>query len=231
MTTQTYTANSDLVPPIVKGAGLGAEPTLNRPATDKPAAGALRQQAFEICPKSRDDQELLAPTEQENLAAPRLGPTHHCDLEQAAPHAAALLCRVWDTPEVVRALRALMVNGDGHPRKWSLDVWAELALLRKLHQRMHPAPSPNAGALVDPAHFSAIELNYLRVVKRLQQCWGNVEAFAVVHHDLVIDQRGDRGGWPDDVWEDLVLLQKIHDSVFGELPSGAEPWKSFFLNA
>ena len=53
---------------------------------------------------------------------------------------------------------------------------------------------------------------------------------ATVHHDLIFDSRGDRAGWPVEVWNDLVLLQEIHEQVYGKLQAGADPWKSFFLN-
>jgi hypothetical protein len=68
-----------------------------------------------------------------------------------------------------------------------------------------------------------LEVGYGHVVDRLLKCWGNVEAFAVVHHDLVFDSRGDRAGWPAEVWSDLLLLQEIHDEAYGRLPPGAEP--------
>jgi|GEM_PF-1553379 len=152
-----------------------------------------------------------------------------CHLEQAAPHAIALLCRVWGSPEVSRALHALMLNDRGHVRKWRSEAWAELILVRNMHQYLHPVPAPTAGGLVDPEQFSAIEVMFQHVAERLIKCWGNVEAFAVVHHDLVIDDRGNRAGWPEQVWDDLVLLQQIHDKAYGRLPEGAEPWNSFFL--
>lgn len=160
------------------------------------------------------------------------------DLEEAAPHAVALLCRVWGKPEAAWAFRALFLAPDGRVRRWSPDAWAELVLMRNLHQSHYPcypgsaleaATASGAAATPDPACIPKLEVGYRHVVDRLLQCWGIVEAFAVVHHDLVFDRRGDRCGWPADVWSDLVLLQEIHDEAYGTLPPGAEPWKSFFL--
>ena len=176
-----------------------------------------------------DQLPRMLMNDQTNHADPDFASTPLCDLEQAAPHAIALLCRVWGTPEVGRALRALMLNDRGHVRKWRAEVWAELILLRNLHQYLHPVPAPTAGALVDPGQFSVLEVNFPHVAVRLLKCWGNTEAFAVVHRNLVIDDRGNRAGWPEQVWDDLVLLQQVHDKVYGRLPEGAEPWKSFFL--
>jgi hypothetical protein len=152
-------------------------------------------------------------------------------LEKAAPHAIALLCRVWCKPQAARAFRALILDGDGKVRRWPRDAWDELVMLRNLHQARFPRSSgARADApLVDPTQFCAIEINYRHVAERLVRCWGNPEAFAVVYHDLVIDKRGNRAGWPAEVWDDLVLLQKIHDQAYGALPPGAEPWKDFFL--
>ena len=158
------------------------------------------------------------------------------DLEEAAPHAIALLCRVWGEPEAARAFRAMFLAADGRVRRWSPDAWAELVLLRNLHHSLYPCPAPDAatalGAAVmpDPACIPELEVGYRHVVDRLLKCWGNVEAFAVVHHDLITDSRGDVASWPADAWSDLALLQEIHDEAYGTLPPGAEPWKSFFLS-
>jgi hypothetical protein len=58
---------------------------------------------------------------------------------------------------------------------------------------------------------------------------GSVESFAVVHHNVVIDVGGGRSGWPAEVWDGLVLLQQIHDRVFGPLAEGRQPWNELFL--
>jgi hypothetical protein len=151
------------------------------------------------------------------------------DLEEASPHAIALLCRVWGKPEAARAFRALFLTADGRVRRWSQDAWAELVLMGNLHQSLYPCPAPDAGAALgvavmpDPTSLPELEVGYGHVVDRLLKCWGNVEAFAVVHHDLVFDSRGDRAGWPAEVWSDLLLLQEIHDEAYGMLPPGAEP--------
>lgn len=55
------------------------------------------------------------------------------DLEEAAPHALALLSRVWGKPEAARAFRTLFLGADGRARRWAPAVWAELVLLRNVH--------------------------------------------------------------------------------------------------
>lgn len=155
------------------------------------------------------------------------------DLEEVAPHATAVLCRVWGKPEAVRAFRTLFLGADGRVRRWPPGAWEELVLVRNLHQSLYPYPAAASEAAImpDPASIPVLEIGYRHVVDRLLKCWGNVEAFAVVHHDLIFDGRGDRAGWPAEVWADLVLLQEIHEEAYGKLPAGDEPWKSFFLNA
>ena len=150
-----------------------------------------------------------------------------CDLEHLAPAAAKLLTRVWGTPAAVKALRALLLDGDGLVRRLAPALWSELALLCRLHRLAYPGC--DAALLPQVDSFALLETAYRHVLKRLLASWGNVEAFAVVHHDLVIDYRGGRNGWPAEVWDDLVLLQHVHDRVFGPLPEGATPWNAFFL--
>jgi hypothetical protein len=151
------------------------------------------------------------------------------DFEDAAPHAVALLCRVWGKPEAAKAFEALFLAADGRMRRWSPDAWAELVLMRDLHQSVYPCPAPDAamasGAATrpDPACLPELEVRYRHVIDRLLRCWGNVEAFAAVYHDLIFDSRGDRAGWPAGAWSDLVLLQEIHDEAYGRLPTGIEP--------
>jgi hypothetical protein len=153
-------------------------------------------------------------------------------LEHAAPKAVALLTRVWGTAGGAKALRALVLDGDGLVRRWPRAVWPELVLLCQVHAAAYPAPpgTDAVSTVPDVSRLSLIETGYRHAVERLVAGWGSVEAFAVVCHDLLFDHRGDRTGWPAEVWEDLVLLQRIHDRVHGRLPPGVQPWKSFFLD-
>ncbi len=156
------------------------------------------------------------------------------ELEKSFPHAVGLIARCWSRPEAAtRAFRALIVDDRGTVRRWPGPAWDELLFLRNLHHVAYPPALDAAGhvhgGLIDPSQFAEMELRYRHVVLRLIKCWGNVEAFAVVFHDLVIDDRGGRAGWPEDIWSDLVLLQQIHDRAYGPLRAGSEPWKGFFL--
>jgi len=138
-------------------------------------------------------------------------------LERRFPRVAALLLRVWGRPEAARAFRALILDDNGNVRRWPAPVWDELVLLRSLHNRLHGAGQPPdpAWSLVDPDRFSVLEVGYRHVVDRLLQSWGDREAFAAVFDDLIIDTRGDRSGWPAEVWSELVFLQRLHDCAYG----------------
>lgn len=150
-------------------------------------------------------------------------------LEHAAPSAVALLTRLWGTAAAAKALHVLVFDTGGMVRRWPTWVWPELEMLCGVQmQRFAPQTgAPSAPAL---ARLPLLEKGYRHVVERVLRSWGNVEAFAVVCHDLFFDHRGGRAGWPADVWEDLVLLQQIHERIHGRLPVDAQPWNDFELH-
>jgi hypothetical protein len=149
-------------------------------------------------------------------------------LEHIAPRSVVLLTRVWGTLAAVNALRALLFDGDGIARAWPPPARKELELLCGIHDRLHSADwVPGMPRVPDLSQLSRLETEHRRVLDRLSKSWGHVEAFAVVCHDLFFDHRGDRTGWPTEVFQELVLLRDIHDEVYGKLPPDAEPWKSF----
>ena len=142
-------------------------------------------------------------------------------LEQCAPHATTLLKRTWGQPEAERAFRVLILDKDGKVRHWPPEAWADLLFPRNLHRIAHvlnqvPEQSSDAAAdavTVAQTQFSALESHFSHVAERIQQCWGDCDAFATIYHDLIFDDRGERDGWPPEVWSELVLLQAVHDRV------------------
>ncbi|MBK1631540.1 hypothetical protein CKO31_12455 [Thiohalocapsa halophila] len=151
-------------------------------------------------------------------------------LEHAAPSAVALLTRLWGGAAAGRALHVLVLDGEGMVRRWPSWVWPELDMLCAVHayRLAVRTGAPSTSVL---ASLPLLEKGYRHVVERLLRSWGNVEAFAVVCHDLFFDHRGGRTGWPAAVWEDLVLLQQIHERVHGRLPANAQPWNDFDLHS
>lgn len=70
--------------------------------------------------------------------------------------------------------------------------------------------------------------NYSHVLNRLMQLWGT-PAFDSYMHDLMVDKRGGRQGFPHEVVTELVFLGKLHDifkSKGYRLPDVEDPWKA-----
>jgi hypothetical protein len=63
--------------------------------------------------------------------------------------------------------------------------------------------------------ISVLEEKFPHVIKRLLECWGDPEYFRLVFDDLTQDRRGDRHGWPEEAWMELLFLEEIHDLAHG----------------
>ncbi len=68
-----------------------------------------------------------------------------------------------------------------------------------------------------------LEERYGHVVARLLQCWGSPSEFEALFNDLMFDARGNRSGWPADVWEELQFLHKLHKLAYSPPEDKAEP--------
>lgn len=62
---------------------------------------------------------------------------------------------------------------------------------------------------------SALEQDFPEALARLTAGWGDVTAFEILFRDLVLGDHGQPGGWPADAWEELDLLQNVHDLAYG----------------
>ncbi|MCF7993021.1 MAG: hypothetical protein K9M02_21495 [Thiohalocapsa sp.] len=131
------------------------------------------------------------------------------ELELVAPHAVDVLARVWGKPSASLAFRALILDSKGQVRDWPADAWAELILLRDIHQRAYPQPLPG-----DPAQASVLETYYRHALQRLLYAWGDHECFAAVMQDLMVARRGGRRGWPAAAWDELELLRGVHKRAY-----------------
>lgn len=60
-----------------------------------------------------------------------------------------------------------------------------------------------------------LEADFPEALNRLIVGWGDVEAFEVLFRDLVLGDQGQPDGWPADAWEELELLQNVHDLAYG----------------
>ena len=60
---------------------------------------------------------------------------------------------------------------------------------------------------------SALEIYFPVITKNIQAMWGHPE-INLYFSRLTIDDRGDREGFPKEVWEDLHMLELLHAAVF-----------------
>jgi hypothetical protein len=66
--------------------------------------------------------------------------------------------------------------------------------------------------------FSHLEQKFPRIVMRMVELWHS-GACRNYLHSLLLDERGDRQGFPPEVMDELILLDRIHGSR--ELPDGS----------
>jgi len=63
--------------------------------------------------------------------------------------------------------------------------------------------------------ITTMEKDFPRVLQAIQAMWGYQE-LNVYFRKLMMDQRGDREGFPKEVWEDLYLLEHMHHEIVPE---------------
>jgi len=65
---------------------------------------------------------------------------------------------------------------------------------------------------------SCLESERPEAVERLIAGWGNVNDFDVVFQDLVLSRDEQPPAWSQEAWDELKLLQSVHDEVYGAPP-------------
>lgn len=81
-----------------------------------------------------------------------------------------------------------------------------------------PCANPEIKALAmkkqrpQDVYRSELESHYPRVMQAIQALWGHDE-LTKYFETLMMDDRGDREGFPASVWEEIYLLEKIHQQV------------------
>lgn len=68
---------------------------------------------------------------------------------------------------------------------------------------------------LDPSYVSALEKGFPRIVEKIVLLWG-ANDFSDYLNSLMIDERGDRKGFPFDVLEELMFLNHVHDIRIGK---------------
>lgn len=62
---------------------------------------------------------------------------------------------------------------------------------------------------------SCLECEFPDAITRLVAGWGNVKDFDMVFKSLVLDRDDLPGGWSREAWEELEMLQSVHDRAYG----------------
>ncbi|NEX22244.1 PilZ domain-containing protein [Thiorhodococcus mannitoliphagus] len=96
--------------------------------------------------------------------------------------------------------------------EWSQMVHSQL--IKPLKDPTEPAPPPSKRPIKTELR-SALETDFPEALNYLMLGWGDAEAFEMMFRELTLGDRFHLGGWPADAWEELMLLQDIHDRVFG----------------
>lgn len=68
---------------------------------------------------------------------------------------------------------------------------------------------------IDPNYVSALEKHFPRIADKITLMWGS-EEFPEFLSGLMIDNRGDRQGFPLAVIEEMMFLNEIHDVRLGK---------------
>ena len=74
-------------------------------------------------------------------------------------------------------------------------------------------------------HFSQLEQQFPRIALRLVELW-NSSACDSYLRQLLLDDRGDRAGFPADIMDDLIMLDSIHSEL--HLSGGPQSANSAF---
>jgi len=82
-------------------------------------------------------------------------------------------------------------------------------------------PQPTDKELVQEA-VAMLKTLFPRVHKNLVALWGTGPAEAYLD-GLIVDNRGDRHGFPPDVLRALLVLQRVHFQTFGTFKK-VDPW-------
>jgi hypothetical protein len=81
--------------------------------------------------------------------------------------------------------------------------------------------------MADSAYASELEKNFPRIVEKLSMLWGHEGIIAFLSH-LLIDDRGDRHGFTDEVMAEIMFLTNLcEDMASDKAPqSGQAIWEN-----
>jgi len=82
---------------------------------------------------------------------------------------------------------------------------------------------PTDKELVDSA-IAALKEGFPRIHQKLVPLWGSAQGEAYLD-SLIVDERGNRQGFPPDVMRSLLVLQRVHFERFGTFKR-VDPWET-----
>jgi hypothetical protein len=80
---------------------------------------------------------------------------------------------------------------------------------------MHLARPTEDLALGARSDASVLESRHPDALKSLVLAWGDSELFDSTFQELTLGSRAEPGGWPREAWDELGLLQDVHDAAYG----------------
>jgi hypothetical protein len=106
------------------------------------------------------------------------------------------------------------------PREeWSASEWARVRAPARMRDAELSKKARNwLERLPDEVRPRLLCERFPRIVNQLAACWMDVGLIDHLLQDLLVDRRGDREGFPDEVVEEIALLYEYHDM---RLRSGA----------
>jgi hypothetical protein len=79
-----------------------------------------------------------------------------------------------------------------------------------------PTTPPAAGSMKDaPPCQTALEAQYPHILSAIQALWGFKE-MNTYFTKLTLDERGNRAGFPPDVWDEILTLLRLHQELMPE---------------
>lgn len=121
--------------------------------------------------------------------------------------------------QLAELLLGQMPEDKAHPDRDHSDEpeWLRNVMRARALDEAEAAPKP------DGAGVCVLEARYPRAMDSLVAAWGDPDLFDVCFRELTIGDRAEPGGWPPDVWDELGLLQDVHDLAHGLPASRSSP--------
>ncbi len=81
------------------------------------------------------------------------------------------------------------------------------------HPHLTELMTGNTRSAVEDAYLSELEVGFPRVIQAIEALWGFRE-LNDYFRKLMINEGGDRMGFPPAAWEEIDLLHHIHQELF-----------------